>query len=212
MTYRKYAEMPSVNRPTVPRTLPGLPLGCRQRSNRAGRTFHYGRLCPGAGRRAHTYFTSSLDGGKTWSAPVRIGPARLTMSLAEWWIDGALGIDAAGNLYATWDTQGATADIGWLAYSTSHGRTWSSLRRVTPDRDNRDAGKAAIGDLRGDRAFLSRLSAAEPRRRPSARPAHRRSTSGRRFPRLRGSGSGNSRRDPRVPRGPPSPTSRMPGP
>jgi hypothetical protein len=85
---------------------------------------------------AHTYFTSSRNGGKTWSAPVRIGPARLTMSLAEWWIDGALGIDAAGNLYATWDTQGATTDIGWLAYSTNHGRTWSSLRRVTPDRDN----------------------------------------------------------------------------
>jgi hypothetical protein len=85
---------------------------------------------------AHTYFTSSADGGKTWSAPVRIGPAKLTMSLAEWWIDGALGMDAAGNLYATWDTQGATADIGWLAYSTDHGRTWSPLRRVTPDRDN----------------------------------------------------------------------------
>ena len=85
---------------------------------------------------AHTYFTSSSDGGTTWSPPVRIGPATLTMSLAEWWIDGAIGIDAAGNLYATWDTQTAGRDIGWLAYSADHGRTWSVLQRVTPDADN----------------------------------------------------------------------------
>ena len=85
---------------------------------------------------AHSYFTSSPDGGKTWSTPVRLGPARLTMSLAEWWIDGAIGMDAAGNLYATWDTQGPGRDIGWLSYSTDHGRTWSGLRRVTPDAGN----------------------------------------------------------------------------
>ena len=43
---------------------------------------------------AHSYFTSSDDGGKTWSAPVQVGADRLTMSKAEWWIDGAIGIDA----------------------------------------------------------------------------------------------------------------------
>jgi hypothetical protein len=85
---------------------------------------------------AHTYFTSSVNGGKTWSAPVRIGPARLTMSLAEWWIDGALSADAAGNLYVTWDTQHAGHDTGWLSYSADHGRTWSPLQRVTPDSTN----------------------------------------------------------------------------
>ncbi len=85
---------------------------------------------------AHSYFTSSVDGGNTWSAPVRLGPARLTMSLAEWWIDGDISADAAGNLYATWDTQNAGQDIGWLSYSTDHGRTWSPLWRVTPDTDN----------------------------------------------------------------------------
>jgi hypothetical protein len=58
------------------------------------------------------------------------------MSLAEWWIDGSLGIDEAGNLYATWDTQGTTQDVGWLSYSTDHGQTWSSIVRVTPDNDN----------------------------------------------------------------------------
>jgi hypothetical protein len=84
---------------------------------------------------AHTYFTSSIDGGATWSSPVRVGPANLTMSLAEWWIDGSLGIDAAGNMYTAWDTQGATEDIGWLSFSTDHGATWSPLVRVTPDQD-----------------------------------------------------------------------------
>ncbi|TLZ75212.1 MAG: exo-alpha-sialidase [Methanobacteriota archaeon] len=85
---------------------------------------------------AHTYFTSSADGGATWSSPVRVGPADLTMSLAEWWIDGSLGIDAADNLYTAWDTQGATEDIGWLSFSTDHGATWSPLVRVTPDSDD----------------------------------------------------------------------------
>jgi len=85
---------------------------------------------------AHSYATSSADGGQTWSPPVRIGPGRLTMSLAEWWIDGDISADAAGNLYATWDTQVAGRDIGWLSYSTDHGQTWSPLQRVTPDTDN----------------------------------------------------------------------------
>ncbi len=82
---------------------------------------------------ANTFFTSSTDGGAHWSTPVLVGPGTGTMSLSEWWIDGALGIDAAGNLYATWDTQGATQDTGWLSYSTDHGATWSAAVRVTPD-------------------------------------------------------------------------------
>jgi hypothetical protein len=84
----------------------------------------------------YTYFIESGDGGTHWSKPVRIGAAAGTMSLAEWWIDGAIGEDAAGNLYITWDTQGATTDIGWLSVSTDHGRTWSAAIRVTPDTDN----------------------------------------------------------------------------
>ena len=82
------------------------------------------------------YFTSSADAGKTWSDPVRVGPAGLTMSQAAWWIDGDISADAAGNLYVTWDTQHAGQDIGWLSYSTDHGLTWSPLQRVTPDTDN----------------------------------------------------------------------------
>ncbi len=82
---------------------------------------------------ANTYFTSSVDGGMHWSTPVLVGPGTGTMSLSEWWIDGSLGIDAAGNLYATWDTQGATQDTGWLAFSEDHGATWSPAVQVTSD-------------------------------------------------------------------------------
>jgi len=85
---------------------------------------------------AYTYFTSSADGGHTWSPPVQVGPSAGTMSLAEWWIDGAIARDTAGNLYITWDTQGVRTDVGWLSYSADHGRTWSAPIRVTPDNDN----------------------------------------------------------------------------
>jgi hypothetical protein len=84
---------------------------------------------------AHTYFTSSADGGRTWTKPVTVGASAGTMSLSEWWIDGSIGRDTAGNLYITWDTQGKT-DVGWLSWSADHGRTWSAPIRVTPDRDN----------------------------------------------------------------------------
>jgi hypothetical protein len=80
---------------------------------------------------AHSFFTTSADNGRTWSKPQRLGPARLSMNDSEWWIDGSLGIDSAGNLYATWDTQSGGRDIGWLTYSADRGRTWSRLIRVT---------------------------------------------------------------------------------
>jgi hypothetical protein len=79
---------------------------------------------------ANTYFTSSNDGGSTWSTPVLLGPPGLTMSRSEWWIDGAFSEDSAGNFYATWDTQGSE-DVGWLSFSTDRGKQWSALVRVT---------------------------------------------------------------------------------
>lgn len=81
------------------------------------------------------YFTYSDDGGKTWAPRVAVGPSAGTISVNAWWINGSLGIDRGGNLYATWDTQGAE-DVGWLSYSTDHGRTWSQPQRVTPDHNN----------------------------------------------------------------------------
>jgi hypothetical protein len=107
-------------------------------------------------RPGHMFFTRSVDGGRTWSAPVRLGPVTRTESLQEWWIDGALAVDRAGDLYATWDTQASHQDIGWLAYSKDHGKSWSRPIRVTPDRDTAPhivqvaggpAGRAVIGWL-----------------------------------------------------------------
>jgi len=87
---------------------------------------------------AYSFFTSSIDGGSTWSTPLKVGPQAGTMSLAEWWIDGDIAMDAAGTLYATWDTQGTNSDgtandIGWLSWSTDHGQHWSSPVQATPD-------------------------------------------------------------------------------
>jgi hypothetical protein len=90
---------------------------------------------------AYSYFTASDDHGASWSSPVRVGSSGGTMSLAEWWIDGDIGIDASGTLYATWDTQGTNTDgslndVGWLSFSTDHGRHWSAPVQAPADRLN----------------------------------------------------------------------------
>ncbi len=97
---------------------------------------------------AHNFVRSSGDGGKTWSKPFLIGPAGLTMSNSEWWIDGAISADSAGNLYATWDSQVHGRDVGWLAYSRNRGRTWKTVR-VTPDTDNATHIVQVAGGRRG---------------------------------------------------------------
>jgi hypothetical protein len=79
----------------------------------------------------HIHFTSSADGGQTWSRPARVDGSAGSIATNGWWIDGDLASDAAGNLYATWDTQGRRGDTGWLAYSTDHGSTWSRPIEVT---------------------------------------------------------------------------------
>jgi hypothetical protein len=84
----------------------------------------------------HEYFTSSSDGGKTWSPAVEVGANAGSIAILTWWIDGNLSTDSAGNLYATWDSQTSAGDVGWLSYSTDNGRTWSAPIRVTPDQDN----------------------------------------------------------------------------
>ena len=53
------------------------------------------------------YFTSSTDSGRTWSRAVPVAPAAGHIGRLVTWIDANIGIDAAGTLYATWDTQHA---------------------------------------------------------------------------------------------------------
>lgn len=84
----------------------------------------------------YEYFTSSADGTHWPADPQQLWPGAGTLSVPEWWIDGDISADAAGNLYVTWDTQTTAGDIGWLTYSRDGGRTWSAPLRVTPDTDH----------------------------------------------------------------------------
>ena len=81
----------------------------------------------------YEYFTSSPDGTHWPAQPIPVQPDAGSVALSEWWIDGAITADAAGNLYATWDTQASSTDVGWLSVSADQGRTWSAPSRVTPD-------------------------------------------------------------------------------
>lgn len=109
----------------------------------------------------HVYFTASAGQGSSWSAPVAVGPGAGTISSRVTWIDAALSIDAAGTLYAAWDTQRPGGDIGWLAFSADHGLTWSAPRRVTPDHDSAEHIMAVAGGA-ADVAYLAWLSDDSP--------------------------------------------------
>ena len=94
------------------------------------------QLAPGGG-----HVTSSDDGGEQWSKPIFLTSRTGKVALAVWWIDGAIGIDAGDNLYATWDIQGKNSDgspndISYLSYSTDHGKTWSKPIKPVPDKLN----------------------------------------------------------------------------
>jgi len=110
----------------------------------------------------YSYFTSSTDNGTTWSTPVRLGPNNGTMSLDEWWIDGDIAMDAGGNLYAVWDTQGANNDIGWFSFSTDHGKHWSAPLQVPPDQLNVPHVMEVAGGGPGI-AYVSLFSSSDPR-------------------------------------------------
>jgi len=119
-------------------------------------------LSPGA-----NYFTSSTDGGTTWSKPVEVGDSAGTMATWEWWIEPSIGIDAGGNLYATWDTQGTAAggtanDIGWLSYSTDGGATWSTPTQGPSDQSNVPHIMQVTGGGFGT-AYVGWLSDSDPR-------------------------------------------------
>ena len=111
---------------------------------------------------AISYFTSSTDGGATWSSPVAVGPQGGTMSLSEWWIDGDIGRDSAGNLYAVWDTQGTNTDTGWLAFSTDGGQKWSPPIQAPADTLNVPHIMEVAGGGDGI-AYVSWLGSSDPR-------------------------------------------------
>jgi hypothetical protein len=115
---------------------------------------------------AQNYFTSSDDGGATWSTPVLVGAAVGTMSLSEWWNEPSLAIDAGGNLYAAWDTQslsstGVKIDSGWLSYSTDGGATWSKPVQAPTDTKNLPHIMEVTGAASG-RAYVGWLSDSNP--------------------------------------------------
>jgi hypothetical protein len=107
----------------------------------------------------HQFFTSSRNGSRWPAHPLELWPGAGAVVLREWWIDGDLGIDQAGDLYATWDTQTSRGDVGWLSASRDHGRIWSRPVRVTPDRTHAPHIMAVAGGTRGT-AFIGWLTSA----------------------------------------------------
>jgi len=114
------------------------------------------------------YFTSSSDGGTTWSSPVAVDPTAGTIAQPTWWIDGSLAVDPSGALYATWDTQTGTSDTGWVAWSNDGGKSWSPAMRVTSGSSERlvqvtaaKAGSIYVGwqtPTKGYGTYLRRLA------------------------------------------------------
>jgi hypothetical protein len=113
----------------------------------------------------HEYFTTSTDGGTTWSAPVEVGASAGQMTVNEWWNDLSIATDSAGDLYATWDTQGEIggqkADIGWVSFSIDGGQGWSAPVQATPDEEDVPHIMEVTGAGPGQ-AYVAWLSSSNP--------------------------------------------------
>jgi hypothetical protein len=114
----------------------------------------------------HEYFSTSNNSGRTWSAPVEVGATAGQITINEWWNDGSIATDAAGDLYATWDSQGMAGsqktDIGWVSFSTDGGQVWSTPVQATPDQRNVPHIIEVTGAGSGG-AYVAWLSSSNPR-------------------------------------------------
>ncbi len=70
------------------------------------------------------YFVRSVDGGSSWTSPVRLpGPAIPSNAT---WIDGAISLDPAGTLYVGFDAPAVDGlDHRYLAFSSNEGGAWT---------------------------------------------------------------------------------------
>ncbi|HXW38451.1 MAG TPA: sialidase family protein, partial [Acidimicrobiales bacterium] len=113
----------------------------------------------------HEYFTTSTDGGARWSPPVEVGASAGQITINEWWNDGSIAADSAGDLYATWDTQGEVegqkTDTGWVSFSTDGGLEWSAPVQASPDQTDVPHITEVTGAGPGE-AYVAWLSSSDP--------------------------------------------------
>ncbi len=109
-------------------------------------------------QRDQVAFSSSDDGGLTWSTPVRISRHNETQAF-----NPAIRVDGEGNIgvayYDFRNNDSATPELEtdvWFARSTDHGQTWSE-ERVTPDAFNMRTAPVARGYFVGDYIGLAAL-------------------------------------------------------
>lgn len=97
-------------------------------------------------------FSRSSDGGRTWSAPVRVDDAGAAQAFTA-----SVDVDATGRIAVTWyDFRNDTASTAsaltdhFVRYSSDGGLTWTSSQRVTGQSFNMKDAPVARGFFLGD--------------------------------------------------------------
>lgn len=79
----------------------------------------------------YNFFSRSIDGGRTFRPGVPV--STLPVAPNVWWIDGWISRDAAGTLYASFDSQNGANDTAYVTLSRDDGATWGRAIRLNPD-------------------------------------------------------------------------------